>query len=241
LILTGKLSVECELQLIERPRAGDELIATWRLRPRTATHVEGTRAEPAGASVKSIVLDTARSFECDTHGPWTKFASPDWPITFEYPSSWSIDRDDEGDLVIECPDPERLSYGGDEIWLHHDVGDGAEYTLESGAVVREFDGFMRHRSGKWLYDAGGSCNDPPNPDSLFCEEPTRSRRNGLTILRATAGEHRLYLPGGGYLGQGGGLAKYLFLVGSNWVRLTGPDGDPVTERVAGSIRSARKP
>ena len=73
------------------------------------------------------------------------------------------------------------------------------------------------------------------------------------MLQGSAGEHRLYRPGGGYIGQGGGIMSYLFMLGDEWVRIDshdtpasidemqsrGPvifDGEGVTERIVRSVR-----
>ena len=74
------------------------------------------------------------------------------------------------------------------------------------------------------------------------------------MLQGRAGDHRLYRPGVGYLGQGSGITRYLFIAGDRWVSLdmAGPnghhddigddggavllDGDAVGDRLVRSIR-----
>ena len=75
----------------------------------------------------------------------------------------------------------------------------------------------------------------------------------MTVLQGAAGEHRLYRPGVGYLGQGGGIVRYLWVLGDRWISLDstewshydeigddgGPvllDGDAVGDRVVRSVR-----
>jgi hypothetical protein len=75
----------------------------------------------------------------------------------------------------------------------------------------------------------------------------------MTVLQGSAGEHRRYRAGGGYVGQGAGIMSYAFLIGSTWVRIQsqntpasiddlgspGPvlfQGAGVTERMVRSIK-----
>ena len=74
------------------------------------------------------------------------------------------------------------------------------------------------------------------------------------MLQGAAGEHRLYRAGIGYLGEGRGITRYLFVLGDEWVSLDsgganghygdvgstgGPvllDGEAVGDRIVRSIR-----
>ncbi len=67
----------------------------------------------------------------------------------------------------------------------------------------------------------------------------------MTVLQGSAGEHRLYRFGGGYVGQGGGIVHYLFFMGDDRVAIhseeadgdTAPfEGNGVTARLLRSIR-----
>jgi hypothetical protein len=75
----------------------------------------------------------------------------------------------------------------------------------------------------------------------------------MSVLQGAAGEHRLYRPGAGYVGQGSGIMSYLFLLDDSWVAINSEDppeshdqmgtpgpvlfgGEGVTARIVRSIR-----
>jgi hypothetical protein len=76
----------------------------------------------------------------------------------------------------------------------------------------------------------------------------------MTVLQGSGLEHRKYRPGGGYIGQGGDMLSYVFIIGDRSVRMHSKDtsvpieatdspgpvlfelaGENVTERMVRSI------
>jgi hypothetical protein len=215
----------------------------WQVRIDSDAHVTGTRRLSDGRTQPfafTIVPETA----CDGAGEWRTFSDPDWPITFDYPAGWTLTADHD-DVNIECPSPARLAVGGSYL------------TFERGqfndpSLIEPY-WFIRREGDDWRVNGLG-CDPqaaPSQPDP--CYPARRSERHGMTVLQAAAGEHRLYRPDLGYLGQGGGIVRYLWLLDDRWISLDttewshyddvgvagGPvlfDGETVGDRVVRSVR-----
>jgi hypothetical protein len=252
---------DCAVQLTQHD--GDDEIV-WTLRIESRAQVRGHRRLRDGRTEDiafSIVPDTP----CNGAGAWRTFSSPEWPIAFDYPAVWAITPDHD-DIAVECPSVTRLAMGGS--WLSFEQGQVAPRaaaglkprppTVESagrdgGSFTDPF-WFSRLAEGDWRVNAGACGEGTSTPGPSACPRARRSERNGITMLQGKAGEHRLYRPGVGYLGQGGGITRYLFSAGDRWVSLdmAGPnghyddigdeggavllDGDTVGDRLVRSIR-----
>lgn len=228
---------ECAVQLTEHD--GDDTIV-WTLRIESRTQVRGHRRlrdDRTEDLAFSVVLETP----CNGAGEWRTFDSPEWPITFDYPAAWAVTADHD-DIAVECSSVTRLANGGS--WLSFEQGQFAPAGSDDDSFTDPF-WFSRLAEDDWRVNAGACSTCPP---------ARRSERNGITMLQGTAGEHRLYRPGVGYLGPGRGITRYLFIDGDRWVSLdmAGPnghhddigdaggpvllDGDAVGDRLVQSIR-----
>jgi hypothetical protein len=226
--LAGPLGAnDCAVQLTQRD--GDDG-GVWTLRIESRAQVTGHRRLRDGRT-EDIIFSIVPETPCDGAGEWRTFSSPAWPITFDYPAAWVI-TDDHDDIAIECPSVTRLAHGG--WWLSFEQGQFA--PRESGSASRTPDSFTEPFWFTRLADDDWRVNDAC--DRSDCPPARRSERNGITTLQGAAGEHRLYRPGVGYLGQGSGITRYLFIVGDRWVSLDmagtnahdddiGNDGGPV--------------
>jgi hypothetical protein len=241
LSMSGVVTPDCEMEL------EDVNDGVWRLRFAAEDRVDGTVELPDGAV--PIALAVVPPKDCSGDEPWLEFHSEDWPVSFEYPSSWWI-RETEDGIFVECPSAARFAWGGTTIFLQRGRGMEPVETRRDGrgiAVGR----FLRLRSGEWLL---GLC-DTRHGDGLNCNPARKSEHLGMAVLQGSAGEHRLYRAGGGrYLGQGDGIVEYVFLLSEDrWVRMQsdvapafidqmrspGPvifEGDGVTERLVRSVR-----
>jgi hypothetical protein len=239
--LTGVLTADCGLQLT------DSNGGSWQLRS-TVEGLIGTRQVAPPAS--KLTLQIVPAMDCTGRGSWRRSAPERWPITFEYPSSWRMAA--TGDrIVIECPDPARLARGGAPIVFR--LGQGRTPAVSAdGRRGTRVDRFVTFDATRWLI--GETCEEiAPNESNVFCGIARQSEWRGMTVLQGSAGEHRLYRTGAGYVGQGGGIVSYAFLAGNDWVRIdsydtpaffddlgaAGPvlfDGDGVTERLIRSVR-----
>lgn len=237
--LDGTMTAACELYLTD----SDE--GVWELRLVADTRLEGVREFPPGTSVP-VVLDVVPRLDCSGEGRWQRFRSPSWPISFEYPASWRLGQTDEY-MMIGCPDAELIAWGGGTISFKK--GQGVEETVGSdGRRATRMGQFSTFDNREWFV---GLCDEVPSY-TLFCNPARQSRQRGMTVLQGAFGEHRRYRPAAGYVGQGPGIAWYLFVVGDKWIEIqseytpeffdkldkAGPvifDGDGVTERVIRSI------
>ena len=219
----------CAVQLVQHD--GDDEIV-WTLRIESRDQLRGHRRLSDGRT-EDIAFSIVTATPCSGAGVWRTFSSPEWPITFDYPAAWAITADHD-DIAVECPSVTRLANGGS--WLSFEQG-----QFESDAPFW----FSRATEDDWRVNAGACA---------ACPRARRSERNGITMLQGTAGEHRLYRPGVGYLGPGSGITRYLFIAGDRWVSLdmAGPnghhddigdaggavllDGDTVGDRLVRSIR-----
>ena len=239
--LDGLFTDDCQMRL-EDSNGG-----VWQLRRSTGRQVAGTREHPAGLS-SAVSLRKISALDCSGRGAWRTFKSPAWPITFDYPASWRL-VESGNDILLDCPDARSLALGGQEIWFRR--GQGREDSVaNNGRRVTRIDGFVSFENNQWL--AGDTCEDRPDDLGLSCEVARQSRWRGMTVLQGLTGEHRLYRVGHGYIGQGGGMTRYAFLVGDAWLRIfshappvsigaAGPgpvvfDGNSVTARIVRSIR-----
>jgi hypothetical protein len=241
--LDGTLTNDCQMRL------KDSSGGVWRLRFVAGQRLVGTREHPARPPA-AVSLQIVSATDCRGSGAWRTFASPHWPITFDYPASWRL-AENGNDIVVECPDAASLAWGGAPIWFR--LGQGRENVVADDARrgVR-VDGFITFGNDEWLI--GDTCEER-QPDDLgaFCTVAKRSTWRGMTVLQGSAGEHRRYRAGGGYVGQGGGIMSYAFLIGDIWVRIHSHDtpasiddlGSPgpvlfqgagVTERMVRSIK-----
>jgi hypothetical protein len=219
--------------------------ATWRLRFVTPDSLEGTLEQPDRRS--HLALHVVPATDCAATGVWRTFSSPRWPITFDYPASWQLAEADTT-VVIACPSAERLAWGGLAISLT--LGSAREHIVtDDGRSGTAIGPFVTFGNDDWL--VGEACEEPD--PGLLCGPARRSAWRGMIVLQGSGGEDRRYRAGGGaYLGQGGGIMRYLFLVGDAWVELesqdtpdsieqmgsAGPvifDGNGVTERLVRSI------
>jgi hypothetical protein len=250
--LAGPLgSDDCTARLAERDRAAND--SAWSLRIENHAQVTGHRRLRDGRT-EDITFDIVPETPCDGDGEWRTFSSPAWPITFEYPAAWVL-TDDNDDIALECPSVARLAMGGS--WLSFEQG---RFAPRGGGSERGNDEsftdpfwFARLAADDWR--VGYACDQPAaDAERAGCPAARRTDRNGITMLQGIAGEHRLYRPGVGYLGQGGGITRYLFIAADRWVSLdiAGPnghyddigadggpvllDGDAVGDRLVRSIR-----
>jgi len=255
-VVTGlkgaKADVDCDVQL-----TGDEDPdgSVWQVRivEDSRVHITGTR-RLSERRTEPVAFNVVFETRCDGDGEWRTFRAPDWPITFEYPASWKLTADQD-DVNIECPSVSRLAIGGS--FLTFERGRFPPSVTKPGAEIdEEFNEpywFFKRPGDAWRVKDGGCDPQAPRVPPDGCAPARMSERNGLTVLQGAAGEHRLYRPGVGYLGQGGGIMRYLWVVGDRWVSLDstewshyddirfegGPvlvDGDDVGERVVRSVR-----
>ena len=220
--------------------------------------LSGVRTDASGAR-EVVTLRPSAEVDCSGTGPWRAFRSDQWPITFSYPSSWRLSEHDYGfggehkfGIQLTCPDPARLSSGGFSITLVRGTG-FKPFETETGRKGERVNiRFFRARPGPWMV-GDEECVEATATDLPFrCAFARTAQRFGMTVLQGSVGEHRLYRPGGGYVGQGPGILRYAFLLDDEWVTLDsedppawdlddkpGParfDGDGVTERIVRSIR-----
>ena len=240
----------CAVELAERDA---DTNAAWSLRIESTTRITGQRRLPGGRS-ESILFTLVPETRCDGAGEWRAFNSADWPITFEYPASWSITADRD-DITVECPSITRLAFGGE--WLTFEQGRfvprGVSSRDKTGSAYSEPFWFVRVGEDDWRVSDKG-CADPSSSAGESCRPARRSEHHGVTILQQEAGEHRLHRFGIGYLGAGPGITRYLFIIGDRWVSLDAAassshhqdigreggqvllEGDGVADRVVRSIR-----
>ena len=241
----------CVVQLKEAD--GDTDGSVWRLRFETNRLLTGTRGVPDGRT-DAIALDVVPETPCNAGSEWRTFRSARWPIAFEYPASWKLLEDDD-DITVECPSIARLATERPSL------------TFERGRFPSKTTGPDSGTSGSftepyWFLRLAGDDWRVCDPDDRrqsgeSCPPARRSERNGLVVLQGAAGEHRLYRPGVGYLGQGRGITRFLFIVGERWISLDsagesshyddignngGPvlfDGELIGDRVVRSITARR--
>ena len=225
----------------------------WQVRIERIDHITGTR-RLADGRIEPFVFTIVPETACDGAGEWRTFSDPDWPITFDYPASWKLTADHD-DVNIECPSVTRLAMGG--AYLTFERGqfqppDGKS-APESKSSFNEPYWFVRRAGDDWRIKGLGCDPEAGAAQPDDCHPARRSERNGMTVLQGAAGEHRLYRPGVGYLGQGGGIARYLWVLGDRWISLDSTErshyddigleggpvlfaGDTVGDRVVRSVR-----
>jgi hypothetical protein len=241
--LDGTLTNDCQIRL------NDSGGGVWRLRFIPGQRLVGTREHPARPPA-TVSLRIVPRMDCSGRGPWRTFASARWPITFDYPASWRL-AENGTELVVECPDPASLAWGGAPIVFR--LGRGRQNVVaDDKRRGTRIGAFITFGNDQWLI--GDSCEGlSPGDQSVFCTVARQSKWRGMTVLQGAAGEHRRYRPGGGYVGQGGGIMSYAFLIGDAWVLIdsrdtpasiddlgsAGPvlfEGTGVTERLVRSIK-----
>ena len=264
-----KDDVDCEVQFEDDD---DPAGSIWQVRiEQSRVHITGTRRLADGRT-EPLAFNVVPGTKCDGEGQWRTFSAPDWPITFEYPASWKLTADQD-DINIECPSVTRLAIGGSYLTFERGRFPPPE-TKPGAEIAEEFSEpywFFRRPGDVWRVKDGGCDPEAPRvqrsglgarasglemPGLDDCSPARRSERNGTTMLQGAAGEHRLYRPGVGYLGQGAGIARYLWILGDRWVSLDstewthyddirsegGPvliDGDDVGERVVRTLKPRR--
>jgi hypothetical protein len=241
---------DCDVQF-----EGDEDAkgGVWQVRIESIVHVTGTRRLTDGRT-EPFAFNVVPETPCDGAGEWRTFSDPAWPITFDYPASWKLTADHD-DVNIECPSVTRLAVGG--AYLTFERG---QFQPPNGTAATENDSsftepywFVKRAGDEWRVKGPGcDLKAGPRPQD-DCYPARRSERNGMTVLQAATGEHRLYRSSVGYLGQGGGIVRYLWVLGDRWISLDstewshyddirsegGPvlfDGDAVGDRVVRSVK-----
>ncbi len=177
--LDGTVTDDCQMRL------KDSGGGVWTLRFVAGQPVVGTREQPARPPA-AVSLQIVPAMDC-RRGAWRTFASPRWPITFDYPASWRL-AENGNDIVVECPDAASRARGGAPIWFQ--LGQGRENVVaDDGRRGLSIDGFMTFGNDRWL--VGDSCEERP-PDDLgaFCSVARQSKWRGMTVLQGSAGEHR---------------------------------------------------
>lgn len=253
--LAGQPSSDgCGVRLREPDADADSDI--WTLRMESTERIRGTH-ETRDGRTEAVAFDVVPKTGCDGAGEWRTFTSPSWPISFEYPATWVVTSDDD-DVNIECPSVGALSMGG--VTLTFERGRVPPPHISARTAVQNEDGpsapgepywFARGADAQWRVREIG-CADAGADHA--CRLARRSERNGMIVLQGVAGEHRLYRPGIGYLGQGFEIARYLFVIGDQWISLDnganehgvedfsedgGPvllEGNSVGDRVVRSVR-----
>lgn len=240
--LRGTMTPGCLIQLTDT--AG----GSWRLNF-TPQGLVGTRTVSEGPASK-VTLQVVPAMDCSGRGAWRTYSSRSWPITFEYPTSWRLAETGDS-IVLECPNPASIAWGGAPVIVRQGQG-STETRAADGRRGTRVGRFVSFDNERWL--VGETCEDDrPGEDSVFCRIARQSVWRGMTVLQGAAGEDRRYRPGGGYVGQGGGIVSYVFLSGDRWVSIdssdtptfvdkigtAGPvwfDGEGVTERLIRSVR-----
>lgn len=238
--LDGQFSKDCRQFELEESNESGDVTATWTLSYLTDKRLVGTRHDD-DSSDAAIELDVVRPVDCAPHGKWQRFSSPSWPVTFEYPATWRLGEDRDG-LLIQCADPGRLAIGYQGLWVRKGSGSRDPDRSVRGRSVAAVGAFTRFEGRGWWH--GDACDgEKGDEDAALCAKARVSRRDGMTILYGTAIEHRLYRAGGGYIGAGGGMVNYAFLLPGAWVDILSDvvDTDPgVTARVIRSVKPAAR-
>jgi len=241
LSVDGEFTDDCQMRL-EDAKGG-----VWRLRFVTNRRLEGTMKESSGGTAK-LSLDVVPPRGCEGDGPWRRYDSVKWPVTFEYPSSWRLGEREDG-IVIGCPDAEALAWGDFTIWMS--LGEGREAIVtEDGRHATRVATFTNFGNDVWLE---GDCEEPDHP-SVSCNSVRKSLWRGIIVLQAVTGFRRYRAGEGGYVGMGDAV-RYLFILPDDrWVIIDstqappdlgdemlspGPvsfEGDNVTQRLVRSIR-----
>jgi hypothetical protein len=246
--LTGDI---CAVQL---KADEDEHVGVWTLRIDSDMRMTGTR-RLSDSLTEPVMLSIVPETRCDAVIEWRTFRSRRWPITFEYPADWRLNEDAD-DITIECPSIADLANRSSSLIFERGRFRPASFGRGSADHNSFADPywFFRLEGNDWRIGPVGCATDAAHGQG--CPPARRSDHNGLTVLQGAAGEHRLYRPGVGYLGQGGGITRFLFIAGDEWVSLDaaaqtshhdhlgnagGPvlfDGGEIADRVVRSV-SAR--
>jgi hypothetical protein len=194
---TGRL----EVQLVN-----GALIGSWTLNG--SGHADPVRA----ANVQRPV--------CDGSGVWKRFDDPKWPVSFSYPASWHLKKDDERlVLTLTCPDPEAMTYDK-----------GVTIYEGKGKPVGPYE--LVQCPKRWRF--GPSC-DSYDEDAVTAQVTEVSTQSGRTVL-SLVHEWRLYCADGGYRGQGDGN-DIVVLLRNYWAEFMGVV--PATDVVDRMAKSAR--
>jgi hypothetical protein len=241
--LEGTVDARCRLEL--RELNGSD--AVWRLQL-MADGLRGTR-NLASHRADTIVLQVVPRPDCSGTGRWRRFSAAPWPMSFEYPESWRI-RVTSDHVTLQCLDPSWLAIGGLPIRITYGPSP-EDATADDGRSGTRIGRFVRFGDDPWLVGDSACEIGASEPLSAFCGKARHSMRGALEILQGEAGEHRLYRPGGGYLGQGPGLMSYAVITGRRWLAIdseatldgsdvSGPGavvlGMDVTSRIARSVK-----
>lgn len=210
--LLGQTGNHSPLGRLKGQLTKDAFVGSW-------TPADSTRVEPVRLAV---VPEPA----CDGKGPWKRFDDPKWPVTFSYPASWRVEKDDDA-LRLMCPDPRSMAYG-DEVTIYQGTGEPGEPQE------------LMHCAKAWKY--GSSC-DCGNENSPGCRIPAVTRQQSKTILNLDNHEWRVYCSDDGYVGQGDGKDR-MVLLRNGWGEFIGAGAaaDIVERLVSGTTaRAASKP
>ena len=240
---------DCDVRL-----QGEEGIddSVWQLRIESSVRVTGTHRTTDGRT-EPVTFNVVPETACDGAGEWRTFSAPDWPVTFDYPADWALTADAD-DVNLECPSPKELASGGSFLTFERGEFPPADRkSVRQDVSFTEPYWFFRRAGDDWRVKGLGCDAEANRARDDRCYPARRSDANGMTVLQGAAGEHRRYRPGKGYIGQGAGIMRYLWILGDRWISLDstewthagdagtkgGPvliDGDDVGERVVRSVR-----
>lgn len=170
--------------------AGKGFIGSWE-------PVNSKQAEP-------VNLASIPEPACDGKETWTAFHDSSSPISFSYPASWHVDRD-QSDVWLTCPDASEIAYAqGVLITMGAGKFKGPPEILQCG--------------GDWIYRQTGSKCDCVHRDDFGCHAAKAVRRGSAIVLDAGEHEWRNYCREGGYVGQGYGEDR-IILLPHNWIEI----------------------
>jgi hypothetical protein len=218
--LTGSLSSDSCVVPSLTQHDGDADGSLWRLRIESTGRLAGARRMPDGRT-EVVAFNIVPNVPCDAPSEWRTFRSPQWPITFDYPASWALTVDND-DITIECPSITALATTRPSLTFErgHFPPRNTDAAAEKDPSFTEPYWFLKLAGDDWRVGPHGCADaDGGRERGEHCPPARRSARHGMTVLQGAAGEHRLYRPGVGYLGQGGGITRYLFIVGEQWISL----------------------
>jgi hypothetical protein len=158
---------------------------------------------PIGSDdVDPVRLALIQKPACDGRGVWKRFDDPKWPVSFSYPASWHIKREDDA-LLLVCPDPEVMTYN-DQVTIY----EGKGKPIGVWDLVECANGWMK----------GGKCSLNDGTPSAFAVSEV-SRRPGKTVLNSED-EWRVECAIGGYVGLGNGEDR-IVLMRDYWAEFIG--------------------
>lgn len=164
-----------------------------------------------------VRVATVQKPACDGSGVWKRFNDPKWPVSFSYPASWHIGKNDDRLIItLTCPDPEKMTYDMDLT-----IYEG------KGKPVGPYE--LVQCPKRWSF--GPSC-DSYDEDAATAQVEEVSEQPGRTVLRL-GHESRVYCADGGYRGQGSDDDKVVML-GNHWIEFIG--ASDIVDRLVKSAR-----